>query len=100
MYEDDIIQGGEFSMIKVPSLIPLLPSDAAVLHATESDGDVQDGASEQPDATHDPTSPRLQRQQPSSQGRVAYVIYGGRGSEAGVSARAAAFSRCCREAAG
>jgi hypothetical protein len=88
MYEDDVIQEGESSMIKVPYLIPFLSSDAAVRqfpHETESDGDDQDGANEQPDATPDPTtSSRLQRQQPSRQGKVAYVIYGGQGSEAGV----------------
>lgn len=75
-------------MIIVPYLIPFFPSDAAVRqspHETESDGDDQEGANEQPHATLDPTtSSRLQRQQPSRQGKVAYVIYGGQGSEAGV----------------
>lgn len=88
MYEDDVIQEGEFSMIKSPLFDSFFPSDATVLqpsHETESDSDGQDGANDQPDAIPDPTtSSRLQRQQPSLQGRVAYVIYGGRGSEAGV----------------
>jgi hypothetical protein len=87
MYEDDVIQGGEFSVIKIPSLNSLSPSDEAVLQSPHETEGVQDGAGEQPDTTHDPTtSPpsRLQCQQPSWQGRVAYVIYSGQGSEAGV----------------
>jgi len=75
-------------MIIVPYLNPFFPSDAAVRqssHETESDGDDQDGADEQPNATLDPTtSSRLQCQQRSRKGKVAYVIYGGQGSEAGI----------------
>lgn len=54
-------------------------------HEAEEEGNDQDGANEQHNAPPQSTTPsRLQRQPPSQQGRVAYVIYGGRGSEAGV----------------
>jgi len=50
-------------------------------HETKEEGNDQDGANTPPQST---TPSQLQCQQSSQQGQVAYIIYGGRGFEAGV----------------
>lgn len=72
----------------LPEIFP--PSEPAILqflHEIEEEAvaDDQDSANTQHNPIAGPTSPsRLQRQHPSRQGRIAYVIYGGQGSESGV----------------
>jgi len=73
-----------------PSFNPFHPrsSGLAILqppHKIKEESDDQGGATEQHNTIPQPTTPsRLQCQLPLYQGWVAYVIYGGQGSEAGV----------------
>jgi hypothetical protein len=88
IYEDDVNQRGAYSISEYSYLICLhfsslsLFLDPVVCRISE---DESQGEERDDDTDKQPTTPsRFQRQNPSRQGRVAYVIYGGIGNESGV----------------